>query len=142
VGEVRAAPLIGGLLDRIEDPGIVLIDAPPGTSCSVMEIVRGADLVVLVTEPTPFGLHDLVLAVEMARALGKPVTAVVNRSNLGDGHTRQYLVSEKIEMAAEIPFRPEVAEAYAHGQIAAAVSPELHDLLLPLGRRLIAEASS
>ena len=142
VGEARATPLIGGLLDRIEDPGIVLIDAPPGTSCSVMEIVRGADLVVLVTEPTPFGLHDLVLAVEMTRALGKPVTAVVNRSDLGDDHTRQYLASEKIEMAAEIPFRPEIAEAYAHGQIAADVSPELRSLLLPLGRRLIAEASS
>jgi MinD superfamily P-loop ATPase len=142
VGEARATPLIRGLLDRIEDPGIVLIDAPAGTSCSVVEIVRGADLVVLVTEPTPFGLHDLVLAVEVARALGKPVIAVVNRSNLGDGHTRQYLASEKIEMAAEIPFRPEVAEAYAHGQVAAAVSPELRDLLLPLGRRLIAEAAS
>jgi MinD superfamily P-loop ATPase len=141
VGEARATPLIGGLLDRIDDPGIVLIDAPPGTSCSVMEIVRAADLVVLVTEPTPFGLHDLVLAVEMTRALGKPVTAVVNRSDLGDGHTRQYLASEEIAVAAEIPYRPEVAEAYAHGQIAADASPELRDLLLPLGRRLIAEAS-
>jgi MinD superfamily P-loop ATPase len=142
VGEARATPLIGGLLDRIEDPGIVLIDTPPGTSCSVMEIVKGADLVVLVTEPTPFGLHDLVLAVEMTRALGKPVTAVVNRSDLGDGHTRQYLASQEIEMAAEIPFRPELAEAYAHGRVAAAVSPELRRLLLPLERRLIAEAAA
>jgi MinD superfamily P-loop ATPase len=142
VGEARATPLIGGLLDRIEDWGTVLIDAPPGTSCNVMEIVRGADLVVLVTEPTPFGLHDLVLAVEMTRALGKPVTAVVNRSDLGDGDTRRYLESQQIEMAAEIPFRPEVAEAYANGQIAAAVNPELHSLLWPLGRRLIEEVSS
>jgi MinD superfamily P-loop ATPase len=142
VGEARATPLIGGLLDRIEDPGIVLIDAPPGTSCNVMEIVRGADLVVLVTEPTPFGLHDLELAVEMTRALEKPVTAVVNRSDLGDGHARRYLESQQIEMAAEIPFRPEVAKAYANGQVAAAVSPELRSLLRPLGRRLVEEASS
>jgi MinD superfamily P-loop ATPase len=142
VGEARATPLIGGLLDRIEDPGIVLIDAPPGTSCNVMEIVRGADLVVLVTEPTPFGLHDLVLAVEMTRALEKPITAVVNRSDLGDGDTRRYLESQRIEMAAEIPFRPELAEAYANGRIAADVSPELRSLLWPLGRRLIEEASS
>jgi len=141
VGEARATPLIRGLLDRIEDPGIVLIDAPPGTSCSVMETVRGADLAVLVTEPTPFGLHDLSLAAEMARTLGKPVTAVVNRSDLGDGQTRRYLESQQIEIAAEIPFRPEVAEAYAHGRLAAAVSPELRSLLLPLERRLIAEAS-
>jgi MinD superfamily P-loop ATPase len=141
VGEARATPLISGLLGRIEDPGIVLIDAPPGTSCSVMEIVREADRVVLVTEPTPFGLHDLVLAVEMTRALGKPVTAVVNRSDLGNDHTQHYLASQDIEIAAEIPFRPEVAEAYARAQIAAAASPELRGLLLPLGRHLIEEAS-
>jgi MinD superfamily P-loop ATPase len=142
VGEARATPLIGGLLDRIEDPGIVLIDAPPGTSCNVMEIVREVDLVVLVTEPTPFGLHDLVLAVEMTRALGKPVTAVVNRSDLGHDDVQRYLESQQIEVAAEIPFRPEVAGAYAHGEIAAAASPELCGLLRPLERRLIAEASS
>ncbi|MBW1683596.1 MAG: ATP-binding protein [Deltaproteobacteria bacterium] len=142
VGEARATPLIRGLLDRIEDPGIVLIDAPPGTSCSVMEIVSDVDLVVMVTEPTPFGLHDLTLAVEMTRALGKPITAVVNRSDLGNGRVQQYLASQQIEVAAEIPFRLEVAEAYAQGQIAAAASPELCSLLLPLGRFLTEEASS
>jgi MinD superfamily P-loop ATPase len=141
VGEARATPLIRGLLNRIEDHGIVLIDAPPGTSCSVMEIVREADLVVLVTEPTPFGLRDLRVAVEMTRALGKPVTAVVNRSDLGDDRAQQYLESEQIHMAAEIPFRLEVAAAYARGQIAAAASSELHSLLTPLGRRLVEEAS-
>ncbi len=141
VGEARATPLIAGLLDRIDDPGIVLIDAPPGTSCNVMEIVRGADLVVLVTEPTPFGLHDLVLAVEMTRTFGKPITAVVNRSDLGDQETRRYLASQQIDTSAEIPFRPEVAEAYAQGRIAAAVSTELCTLLEPLERRLVAEAS-
>jgi MinD superfamily P-loop ATPase len=142
VGEARATPLIRGLLDRIEDGGIVLIDAPPGTSCSVMEIVSDADLVVMVTEPTPFGLHDLALAVEMTRALGKPVTAVVNRSDLGYDGVQQYLASQRIEVAAEIPFRPEVAEAYAQGQIAAAVSPEFCNLLLPLGLLLTQEAAS
>lgn len=141
VGEARATPLIRGVLERLEWPGIALIDAPPGTSCSVMEIVRKVDLVVLVTEPTPLGLHDLTLAVEMTRALGKPVTAVINRSDLGDDRARQYLVSQQIELAAEIPFRPELAEAYARGQIAAAASSELRSLLMPLGSRLIAEAS-
>jgi MinD superfamily P-loop ATPase len=142
VGEARATPLIRGLLDRIEDHGIVLIDAPPGTSCSVMEIVSVADLVVMVSEPTPFGLHDLTLAVEMTRALRKPITAVVNRSDLGNGRVRQYLASQQIEVAAEIPFRPELAQAYAQGQIAAAASPELRELLLPLGRFLTEEAAS
>ncbi len=142
VGEARATPLIRGLLDRIEDPGIVLIDAPPGTSCSVMEVVSDVDLVVLVTEPTPFGLHDLELTVEMTRALGKPIIALVNRSDLGNDHTQQYLKSQHIGVAAEIPFRPEVAEAYANGKIAAAASPELRHLLLPLERRLVEEAAS
>jgi MinD superfamily P-loop ATPase len=141
VGEARATPLIKGLLDQIGDSGIVLIDAPPGTSCSVMEVVGDVDLVVLVTEPTPFGLHDLKLTVEMTRALGKPIVAIVNRSDLGDDHTQQYLESQDIGVAAEIPFRPEVAEAYANGKIAAAASPELRDLLLPLERRLIEEAA-
>jgi MinD superfamily P-loop ATPase len=142
VGEARATPLIRGLLDRIEDEGVVLIDAPPGTSCSVMEIVSAVDLVVMVSEPTPFGLHDLTLAVEMTRALGKPVSAVINRSDLGNGRVQQYLASQQIEVAAEIPFRPEVAKAYAQGQIAAAASPELRSLLLPLGRFLTQEAVS
>ena len=142
VGEARATPLIRGLLDRIEEPGIVLIDAPPGTSCSVMEIVREVDRVVLVTEPTPFGLHDLVLAVEMTRALGKPVTAVVNRSDLGDDQAQRYLEAQGIGVAAEIPFRLEVAEAYANGKVAAAESPELRQLLRPLERSLVGEASA
>jgi len=141
VGEARATPLIKGLLGRIREPGIALVDAPPGTSCSVMEVVREVDRVVLVTEPTPFGLHDLVLAVEMTRALGKPVAAVVNRSDLGDDCARRYLESEGIGVAAEIPFRPEIAEAYANGKIAAAVSPELGQLLLPLQRSLVGESS-
>jgi MinD superfamily P-loop ATPase len=141
VGEARATPLIRGLLDRIEDLGIVLIDAPPGTACSVTEIVRDAHLVVLVSEPTPFGLHDLQLAVEMTRALGKPMIAVLNRSDLGHEDVQRYLESEQIEVGAEIPFRPDVAELYAHGRIVAAVDPEIRGLLAPLGRRLVEEAS-
>lgn len=142
VGEARATPLIRGLLACVEDAGIVLIDAPPGTSCSVMEITSNVDLVVMVTEPTPFGLHDLELAVDMTRALGKPVIAVINRSDLGHDGTQQYLHSQHIEVAAEIPFRQGLAEAYADGQLAAAASSELRELLLPLQRRLVAEASS
>jgi MinD superfamily P-loop ATPase len=107
-----------------------------------MEIVKAVDRVVLVTEPTPFGLHDLVLAVEMTRALGKPLMAVVNRSDLGNNRTQEYLASDRIEQAAQLPDLPEVAAAYAHGRIAAEASPELCTLLLPLERRLIAEASS
>ena len=93
-------------------------------------------------ETNLFGLHDLTLAVEMTRALGKPVTAVVNRSDLGHDGVQKYLASQQIEVAAEIPFRPELAEAYAQGRIAAAASPELRELLMPLGRFLTGEAAS
>ncbi len=119
VGEVRATPLIHGLLEDLPRCDVVLVDAPPGTSCSAMEAVRGADRVLLVTEPTPFGLHDLQMAVDMCHALGRPVAGVINRCDLGNDEVRRYLDGSQIPVLAEIPFLPKVAEAYAAGQVAA-----------------------
>ena len=134
-------PLTGkGVVHRIISD-LAVLDAPPGTSCSAVAAVERADLVLLVCEPTPFGLHDLTLATEVSRALEKRVIAVVNRSDLGDDRIQAYLGSEQIEVAAEIPFRPEVAEAYACGRVAAAASPELRSLLLPLRQQLVEEAA-
>ena len=92
VGEAKAVPTTRATIASLEgvDEDVVLIDAPPGTSCPVIEAVRGADLVVLVTEPTPFGLHDLELAVEMVRALGLRCVVAVNRADLGDDGVRRY----------------------------------------------------
>ncbi len=137
VGEAMATPLIGGLLDRVPDRGIVVVDAPPGTSCSAMEAVREADRVLMVTEPTPFGLHDLRLAVEMGRALERPLAAVINRADLGDDRVRRYLRDEGIEVLAEIPYLPEVARAYARGAVAAEVSPEFRAIIERIGDRLL-----
>jgi len=129
VGEARAVPLIEGVLESVEHTELVIIDAPPGTSCSAMASVDTADLVVLVTEPTPFGLHDLTLAVEMCRALGKNVSAVINRSDLGDRGVFEYLEREGIETLAAVPFDKSIAEAYAAGKLAYENSSELANAL-------------
>ena len=140
VGEARATPLIRGLLGRIEDPGIVLIDAPPGTSCSVMEIVREADRVVLVTEPTPFGLHDLALAVEMVRAVGVPCGVIINRSTAADAETLRYCSAQGLEILARLPDERRIAEAYSRGELAAQAIPEYRRLFESLLREIEAVA--
>lgn len=142
VGEARSTPLIAGLLKQVPSDGLVLIDAPPGTSCSAMEAVRAADQVLLVTEPTPFGLHDLDLAVQMCRALDRPVTGLINRSDLGDQRVRQYLEREQIPIVAEIPFSRPVAQDYAEGRIPAAEQDEFRARLEPVAQRLLAEVAS
>jgi len=137
VGEVRAPPLIRGLLEaqtanERSGEGVVIVDAPPGTSCSAVAVVQDADVVILVTEPTPFGLHDLELAVSMCRAVGRPVHAVINRSDVGDGEMRAWLEQQLIPLAAEIPFSHEVASSYARGGLAARASFSFRRALTPL----------
>ncbi len=119
VGEARVTPLIEGVISRVENrDGIVIVDSPPGTSCSAMAAVRDAGLLLLVTEPTPFGLHDLELAVGMGRALGLDLAAVINRSDLGDKGTKRYLEAERIPVLAEIPFDDQIAKAYSNSRLA------------------------
>ncbi len=119
VGEAKAVPTIRATMAAAEDSGVdvVLVDAPPGTSCPVIESVRDADLVVLVTEPTPFGLHDLRLAVAMVRALGLPCVVAVNRADLGDDRVQRFCAAEEIEIILELPFERSIATAYARGEL-------------------------
>ena len=100
-----------------------VIDAPPGTSCPVIEAIRESDFVVLVTEPTPFGLNDLVLAVEMVRAVGIRAGVAINRSNIGDDRTLKYCDRERIPVLLEIPDDRKVAEAYSRGELPSEVVP-------------------
>lgn len=93
----------------------VIIDVPPGTSCPVIEAIKGSDFCILVTEPTPFGLYDLTLAVEVLRKLKIPFGVVVNRSDLGDKKTDDYCKKEDIPILMRIPFRKEIAVAYSKG---------------------------
>lgn len=124
VGEAKSPPVIKAVRAQTDaEADLVVIDAPPGTSCPVIESVRGADLVLLVSEPTPFGLHDLKLAVETVRIFDLPMAVVANRADIGDDRLREYCRREAIEILLEIPDDRRLAEAYSHGRLAVDVLP-------------------
>jgi MinD superfamily P-loop ATPase len=124
VGEAMAPPLIRAVKKHATGDMVNIIDAPPGTSCPVITAVRGCDYVILVTEPTPFGLHDLTLAVETVRQMGLPFGVLVNRADIGDDRVRGYCATEDIRILAEIPDDRRIAEAYSRGEPAVSVLPE------------------
>lgn len=97
--------------------GIYLCDAPPGTSCPVVEVISGADYVILVTEPTPFGLYDLRLMVDLVREINLPFGVVINKAGLGDRKVHSFLQQERIDLLGEIPFSREYAASYARGEL-------------------------
>jgi MinD superfamily P-loop ATPase len=115
VGEAMAPPLIRRVKQEAPPQGLTIIDAPPGTSCPVVTALRGSDAVILVTEPTPFGLNDLELAVGVTRALHLPCGLVINRADLGDRRVHDYAARENLPILLEIPFDREAAEVYARG---------------------------
>jgi len=115
VGEVMAPPLVRAVKKSIETDRTVIIDAPPGTSCPVIEAMKGSDFCVLVTEPTPFGLNDLILAVEVVRKMNIPFGVVINRANLGDNKVEDYCRDENIRILMRIPFDRQIAVAYSKG---------------------------
>ena len=123
VGEAMAPPAIRAVKAAAPAAEFTIFDAPPGTSCPVIETVRGSDLVILVTEPTPFGMHDLTLAVEMVRALRLPMAVVVNRGGAGDERVRDFCSKEGISVLATIPDDRAVAEAYSRGEMASVAVP-------------------
>jgi len=123
VGEAMSPPAIRAVKAASGEADLTLLDCPPGTSCPVIESVRGSDLVLLVTEPTPFGLHDLKLAVEMVRTLKLPLAVVLNRCDIGDDQVSQYCTSQRIFILAEIADDRAVAEAYSRGQLACVAVP-------------------
>jgi len=115
IGESMATPLIRAVKKNILNGKIVIIDAPPGTSCPVIESIKGSDYCILVTEPTPFGLNDLMLAVEVVRKLKIPFAVVINRAGLGDNKTEEYCQKENIPILMEIPFCKDIAVSYSKG---------------------------
>ena len=124
VGSPMAPPLIRAVKRRMKRGVTVIIDAPPGTSCPVIAAVRGADFVALVTEPTPFGLHDLKLAVDIVRELAIPFGVVVNRAGSGDDRVNAFCRDGGIPMLLEIPDDRRVAEAYSRGVLMVDAIPE------------------
>ncbi len=142
VGEAMSPPLIAAVKKKIRPDTFCVIDAPPGTSCPVIAAVRGSDFVLLVTEPTPFGMHDLKLAVETVRKLELPFAVIINRSDVGDDCVLKYCAAEEIRVLAEIPDDRRIAEAYSRGVPMVKALPQYMDTFSGLCQTLIAEGVS
>jgi MinD superfamily P-loop ATPase len=132
IGEAMAPPITKELKKGMPDTDIVVIDAPPGTSCPVIEAVDDTDFVVLVTEPTPFGLNDLKLAVEMTKALKLPFGIVINRSDTGDDRVEDYCRDEDLDLMLKIPFDRHLAEVYSRGGMLTSSNNGYSKILLEL----------
>ena len=124
IGEAMSPPLIKKVREYTRPDVLTIIDAPPGTSCPVIASMRGADFVLLVTEPTPFGLHDLKLAVGAVKILKIPCGLVINRSDMGDDKVRKYAEEENVPVLMEIPFDRRIAEIYSRGDMVVEEMPE------------------
>jgi len=132
IGEAMSPPLINKVREYTQAGMLTIIDAPPGTSCPVIAAMKGADFVLLVTEPTPFGLNDLKLAVGAVKILGIPCGLVINRSDIGDDGVKAYAEKEDVPVLMEIPFDRRVAEAYSRGEMMVAVMPEWKEKFIEL----------
>jgi MinD superfamily P-loop ATPase len=121
-----AVPIVRQLKQWIEQRAgqLEIIDAPPGTSCPVVESMRGADYILLVTEPTPFGLHDLRLAVQVAQELDIPMGVVINRDGTGDERVEEFCQTEGIPILLRVPMERAIAEGVARGKTLVDIHPE------------------
>lgn len=136
IGSALTPPLIRALKQRISQHKVTILDAPPGTSCPVVTTLEGTDYVILVTEPTPFGLHDLNLTVQVVRKLGIPFGVVINRSDLGNCNVEEYCRNKEIPVLLKIGFKEEYAGWYARGEIIAEHDPVLCQELKNIYRQI------
>lgn len=136
VGRAMAPPLIRAVKARLIPGRDAILDAPPGTSCPMVATVRGADYVLLVTEPTPFGLHDLELAVATVRQLELPCGVVVNRAGCGDDRIQAFCRAQGLPVLAEIPDDRTIAETYARGALLVDALPHYRPLFSELADRV------
>jgi MinD superfamily P-loop ATPase len=141
VGSALAPPLIRAVKERLDPSLPVILDAPPGTSCPVIVTMRGADFILLVTEPTPFGLHDLSLTVDMVRELAVPFAVVVNRAGSGDERVHAFCREAHVPILAEIADDRRIAEAYSRGQLIVEALPEYRELFYKLAEKLLVNRS-
>ena len=136
VGEAMAPPLIRHVKRSIDREKTVIIDAPPGTSCPMIESVKGSDFCLLVTEPTPFGLNDLILAVEALKVLGVPCGIVLNRCDIGDPGVENYACESGIPILMRIPFDRDIAMLYSNGVPLIDGKPEFVERFRKLAREV------
>lgn len=117
VGELSGVAIIKNEKKMIENEEYVIIDSPPGTSCATSNTLDNVDFAVLVSEPTPFGVSDMKMVVEMLRDMEIPFVVVVNKAGLGDNEIYEYCKSESIDILEEIPYDKDIAKLYADGEI-------------------------
>ena len=115
IGEPIATGVINAVKMHAQPEILNIIDAPPGTACPVIETMRNSDYILLVTEPTPFGLHDLSMTVGVVKELGIPCGVIINRAGIGNDAVKRYCESENIPILLEIPFERRIAELYSQG---------------------------
>jgi len=138
IGEAMSPPLIKKVKSYARSGTLTIIDAPPGTSCPVIAAIRNTDFVLLVTEPTPFGLHDLKLAYEVTKVLKIPSGLVINRAGLGDNGVQAFAAQAGLPVLMEIPFDRKIAEAYSNGQTIVEVLPEYRQKFQQLHQQIAA----
>jgi MinD superfamily P-loop ATPase len=132
IGHVRTPSLIKEVKKHIKQNCTAILDVPPGTSCPVVEAVKDVDFVLLVTEPTPFGLNDLKLAVGLVREMNLPFAVVINRCDIGDDGVEKYREAENIDIVMRLPDDRRIAEAYSSGNMIVDVLPEYEKLFSEL----------
>ena len=138
IGVMSAVPVIKAALKKI-DPSkeIAILDSPPGTSCPFIQTVVSADFVILVTEPTPFGLSDLRQSVETLRGMNKPCGVIINRAGIGNNKVQEYINRERIPLLLEIPFSRKTAEIYSEGKLVSDTDPVFAQQLVSMIQNII-----
>jgi MinD superfamily P-loop ATPase len=132
IGEAMSPPLIRAVKSKINSEKVAVVDAPPGASCPVINTVKGSDFIILVTEPTPFGLHDLRIAVDAVSGMGIPLGILLNRSDLGDDEVPKFCLAKAIPLLAKIPHDRDIAEGYARGDLLVTSAPKYMRVFLEL----------
>jgi len=140
VGVSLASALVNSVKSRLDKGVTAILDAPPGTACPAVATLRGVDFVLLVTEPTPFGLHDLKLAVDTVRELRLPFGVVINRVGIGDDRVHRFCADEHIPVLLEIPDDRRIAEVYSRGELIVDALPEYRSLFERLWQAITREA--
>lgn len=139
-GAMSPVPVIkAAIREADQHNGIIILDSPPGTSCPFIHTVKDAGYVILVTEPTPFGLSDLRQSVETLKTIGKSCGVIINRSGIGNDDVKEYLDKENIRLLLEIPFEREISEIYSGGALVSEKKPDLADKLYVMVRKILQE---
>ena len=139
VNEMSPVRVIKAAIKEAGDEGVILLDSPPGTSCPFIQTVDRADYVLLVTEPTPFGLSDLRQSIETLKTMNKQCGVIINRADIGDSGVRNYLGEEQIPLLAEINYDSAIARSYSEGRLITAEDDKMAGFFTGLADKIIFE---